>query len=33
VNWIEMAQDGVQWQDFVIIAMNLWILQKRIHFD
>jgi hypothetical protein len=25
VNWIRMAQDGVQWQAFVNTKMNLWI--------
>jgi hypothetical protein len=25
-NWIRMAQDRVQWQAFVNMVMNLWVL-------
>jgi hypothetical protein len=24
-NWIQLAQDGFQWWDFVNMAMNLWV--------
>jgi hypothetical protein len=26
VNWIQLAQDRVQWQAFVNMVMNLWVL-------
>jgi hypothetical protein len=25
VNWIQLAQDRVQWRAFVIVVMNLWV--------
>jgi hypothetical protein len=25
VNWIQVAQDRVQWQDFVSTVMNVWV--------
>jgi hypothetical protein len=24
VNWIQVAQDGIQWRDFANTVMNLW---------
>jgi hypothetical protein len=33
-NWIQLAQDRVQWQAFVNTVMNLWVpLRKRNIFD
>jgi hypothetical protein len=33
-NWIQLAQDRVQWQTCVNMAMNLWVPYKsRIFFD
>jgi hypothetical protein len=25
VNWIELAQDKIQWRAFVIMAINVWV--------
>jgi hypothetical protein len=33
-NWIQLAEDRVQWQAFVNTVMNLWVpLESRIFFD
>jgi len=32
-NWIQLAEDRVQWQAFVNTVMNLWVpLESRIFF-
>jgi hypothetical protein len=33
VNWIQLAQDRVQWWTCVNTVMNLWVPQERIFFD
>jgi hypothetical protein len=33
-NWVQLAQDRVQWWAFVNTVMNLWVSQEsRIFFD